>query len=226
MLISDIKPYERNARHNDKAIPKVAESIRKFGLRGSIVLESRDNPVIVCGHTRVAAAKSLGWTEIPDDHIEYCDGLTQDEIDAFRLIDNKTGEIATWNVALLKSEAKRIEGYIERAPKWGGGVTYRGMSLPSSVVKGLTVGGTFDVNAGTASWSTQESTARSFSKSGSGGRHVVFVSQTQSKGTSIKHISYFTKENEVLVSKNARYTITNISTKSGSPYTYVYVKEN
>ena len=103
MLISDIKPYERNARHNDKAIPKVAESIRKFGLRGSIVLESRDNPVIVCGHTRVAAMKSLGWTEIPDDHIEYCDGLTQDEIDAFRLIDNKTGEIATWNVALLKS---------------------------------------------------------------------------------------------------------------------------
>lgn len=72
MLISDIKPYERNARHNDKAIPKVAESIRKFGLRGSIVLESRDNPVIVCGHTRVAAMKSLGWTEIPDDHIEYC----------------------------------------------------------------------------------------------------------------------------------------------------------
>lgn len=100
------------------------------------------------------------------------------------------------------------------------------LSLPSSVVKGLTVGGTFDVNLGTASWSTQESTARSFSKSGSGSRHVVFVSQTQSKGTSIKHISYFAKENEVLVSKNAKYTITNISTKSGSPYTYVYVKEN
>lgn len=115
MLIGDIKPYERNARHNDKAIPKVAESIRKFGLRGSIVLESRDNPVIVCGHTRVAAAKSLGWTEIPDDHIEYCDGLTQDEIDAFRLIDNKTGEIATWNVALLKSEAKRLNGKLDFA---------------------------------------------------------------------------------------------------------------
>ena len=115
MLIGDIKPYERNARHNDKAIPKVAESIRKFGLRGSIVLESRDNPVIVCGHTRVAAAKSLGWTEIPDDHIENFDGLTQDEIDAFRLIDNKTGEIATWNVALLKSEAKRLNGKLDFA---------------------------------------------------------------------------------------------------------------
>lgn len=60
MLISDIKPYERNARHNDKAIPKVAESIRKFGLRGSIVLESRDNPVIVCGHTRVTTDDYAG----------------------------------------------------------------------------------------------------------------------------------------------------------------------
>lgn len=115
MLIGDIIPYGRNARHNDKAIPKVAESIRKFGLRGSIVLESRDNPVIVCGHTRVAAMKSLGWTEIPDEHIEYCDGLTQDEIDAFRLIDNKTGEIATWNVALLKSEAGRLNGKLDFA---------------------------------------------------------------------------------------------------------------
>lgn len=124
------------------------------------------------------------------------------------------------------SEAKRIEGYIERAPKWGGGVTYRGMSLPASAVKGLKVGGTFDVNLGTASWSTQESTARNFAKSSSGDKPVVFVSQTQSKGTSIKHISNFTKENEVLVSKNAKYTITNISTKPGSPYTYVYVKEN
>lgn len=115
MLIGDIIPYGRDARHNDKAIPKVAESIRKFGLRGSIVLESRDNPVIVCGHTRVAAMKSLGWTEIPDEHIEYCDGLTQDEIDAFRLIDNKTGEIATWNVALLKSEAGRLNGKLDFA---------------------------------------------------------------------------------------------------------------
>lgn len=61
------------------------------------MLESRDNPVIVTGHTRVAAMKLLGWTEIPDDHIEYCDGLTQDEI-------------ATWNIALLKAETKKLNG--------------------------------------------------------------------------------------------------------------------
>ena len=54
MKISDIIPYERNARHNKKAIPAVADSIREFGLRGQIVLESRQNPVIVTGHIRVA----------------------------------------------------------------------------------------------------------------------------------------------------------------------------
>ena len=51
MLIDDIVPYERNARHNEQAVPVVADSIREFGLRGQIVLESRDNPVIVAGHT-------------------------------------------------------------------------------------------------------------------------------------------------------------------------------
>ena len=58
MRISELIPYERNARHNQKAIPAVAESIREFGLRGTIGLESRDNPVIVFGHTRVEACKS------------------------------------------------------------------------------------------------------------------------------------------------------------------------
>lgn len=70
MLIDDIIPYERNARHNERAIPVVAESIREFGLRGQIVLESPERPVIVAGHTRVAACKSLGWTEIPDENID------------------------------------------------------------------------------------------------------------------------------------------------------------
>ena len=71
MLINEIIPYEKNARHNEKAIPVVADSIREFGLRGQIVLESRDNPVIVTGHTRVAACKLLGWTEIPDENIVF-----------------------------------------------------------------------------------------------------------------------------------------------------------
>lgn len=109
MLIADIIPYSRNARHNEKAIPAVADSIREFGLRGQIVLESREKPVIVTGHTRVAACKSLGWQEIPDENIAYCDGLTEEQIKAYRIADNKTGEISTWNKGLLQSEIKAIK---------------------------------------------------------------------------------------------------------------------
>ena len=108
MDINKIIPYERNARNNKKAIPIVADSIREFGLRGQIVLESRENPVIVTGHTRVEACKSLGWTEIPDENIAYCDGLTEEQIKAYRIADNKTGEISKWNIGLLKSEMKSI----------------------------------------------------------------------------------------------------------------------
>lgn len=106
MLISDIIPYERNARNNAKAVPVVAESIREFGLRGTIGLESPENPVIVFGHTRVAACKSLGWTEIPDSKIEYCDDLTEDQVRAFRIADNKTGDVATYNKAMLREEVR------------------------------------------------------------------------------------------------------------------------
>ena len=108
MLIDDIIPYERNARNNEKAVPVVAESIREFGLRGQIVLESRDNPVIVAGHTRDAACRSLGWTEIPDGDIAYCDRLTEEQIRAYRLADKRTAEIATWNRTLLQHEMRSI----------------------------------------------------------------------------------------------------------------------
>lgn len=110
MDINAIRPYENNARHNDKAVPKVAESIKEFGLRGQIVLESHDNPVIVAGHTRWAACKLLGWTEIPDDKLDYCEDLTQEQIKAFRLADNRLGEISTWDVAKLKKEIRSMNG--------------------------------------------------------------------------------------------------------------------
>ena len=109
MRIDEIRPYERNARHNERAIPKVAESIKAFGLRGTIGLESRENPVIVFGHTRVAACKSLGWTEIPDSKIEFCDDLTPEQIKAFRIADNKTGDIATYNKSMLREEIRSIK---------------------------------------------------------------------------------------------------------------------
>lgn len=111
MKIKYIKPYARNARHNELAIPKVAESIREFGLRGTIGLESKDNPVIVFGHTRVEACKSLGWDEIPDEKIEFCDDLTPDQIKAFRIADNKTGDIATYNKSMLREEVRSLKSF-------------------------------------------------------------------------------------------------------------------
>ena len=111
MLISEIIPYGRNARHNERAIPAVAESIKEFGLRGTIGLESRENPVIVFGHTRVAACKSLGWDEIPDSKIEYCDDLTPEQVKAFRIADNKTGDIATYNKSMLREEVRSLKDF-------------------------------------------------------------------------------------------------------------------
>ena len=111
MKISEIRPYERNARRNERAVPAVAESIKAFGFRGQIVLRSREDPTIVCGHTRVAACKMLGWDEIPDEHIAWCDGLTDDEVKALRIADNKTGDIATYNISMLKSEVKSLKGF-------------------------------------------------------------------------------------------------------------------
>ena len=111
MKIDDIIPYERNARNNKKAIPVVAESIKEFGLRGQIVLESRENPVIVTGHTRWAACKSLGWQEIPDEKIDFAEDLTEEQIKAYRLADNKTGQISTWNKTLLRYEVNSLKGF-------------------------------------------------------------------------------------------------------------------
>ena len=111
LRLSDIVPYERNARDNARAVPKVAESIREFGFRGTIVLRSHGDPTIVCGHTRVAALKQLGWTEIPDELITWCDDLTDDEVKALRIADNKTGDIATYNRSMLREEVRGLKDF-------------------------------------------------------------------------------------------------------------------
>ena len=108
MRIGDIIPYERNARDNSKSIPAIAKSIEEFGLHGQIVLRSHENPEIVAGHHRVEACKLLGWTDIPDENIDWCDDLTDDQVKAFRLADNRTGEGGKWNRALLSSEVREI----------------------------------------------------------------------------------------------------------------------
>ena len=101
--ISEVRPYEKNPRKNEKAVKYVKESIRQFGFKVPIVIDS--NRVVVCGHTRLLAAKSLGMTEVP---CIMADDLTDDQVKAFRLADNKVGEFAEWDMDLLGDELDAI----------------------------------------------------------------------------------------------------------------------
>ena len=102
--ISKIIPYENNPRNNDEAVDKVANSIKEFGFKQPIVLD-KDN-VIVIGHTRLKASEQLGLEKVP---CLYADDLTDDQIKALRLADNKTSEFATWDFEKLDLEIDNIE---------------------------------------------------------------------------------------------------------------------
>lgn len=101
--VDEIIPYEKNPRLNDEAVEPVAESIKEFGFKIPIVLSS--DGVIVAGHTRIKAAKKLGIEEIP---CIIADDLTEEQVKAFRLADNKSAEIAQWDEELLQSELSEI----------------------------------------------------------------------------------------------------------------------
>lgn len=110
VLIHDIVPYDRNARqHSDSDLSALMESIREFGFRGKIQLVSPDNPVLVNGHGRVEACKRLGMTEIPDEHIEFVGDLTDEQVRAYRIADNKTAEGSRWNRSMLRAEVKGLK---------------------------------------------------------------------------------------------------------------------
>jgi len=100
----EIKPYEKNPRINDAAVEKVAESIRQFGFRQPIVVDVKG--VIVCGHTRWKAAQKLGLKEVP---VHVARDLTQKQIRAYRIADNKTAELAEWNFDLLSLELSDLQ---------------------------------------------------------------------------------------------------------------------
>lgn len=85
--LDGIRPYEDNPRNNDDAVDKVAESIQKFGFKVPIVIDSEG--VIVAGHTRYKAAQKLGLEKIP---CIVADDLTDAQVRAFRLVDNKVAE--------------------------------------------------------------------------------------------------------------------------------------
>ena len=99
LSVSDLKPYENNPRNNEKAVEYVANSIHEFGFKQPIIIDR--NKVIVCGHTRLLAAKKLGLETVP---CIMADDLTDEQIRAYRLADNKVSEVSEWNTPMLDLE--------------------------------------------------------------------------------------------------------------------------
>lgn len=104
MKVEDLIPYINNPRNNENAVDKVASSISEFGFKNPIFVDK--NNVVVNGHTRLLASKKLGLKEVP---VIVIDDLTDTQIKAFRIADNKTSEYATWDEELLKLELEQLE---------------------------------------------------------------------------------------------------------------------
>ena len=101
--ITELKEYENNPRNNDDAVEAVAESIQQFGFKVPIVIDG--NGVIIAGHTRRKAAVRLGLDTVP---CIIADDLTPEQIQAFRLADNKTAELAEWDFEALEKELAEL----------------------------------------------------------------------------------------------------------------------
>ena len=104
--IKELIPYENNPRNNKDAVEYVANSIREFGFKVPVVIDK--DMVIVAGHTRLLAAKKLGLESVPGI---VADDLTPDQIKAFRLADNKTGEFASWDFEKLEFELDELSDF-------------------------------------------------------------------------------------------------------------------
>jgi DNA modification methylase len=102
--IANIKPYANNPRVNDPAVDVVAMSIREFGFRQPIVVDTEG--VIVCGHTRFKAAQKLGLAKVP---VHVAKDLTPAQIKAYRIADNKSSDHSTWDMELLPLEIRGLQ---------------------------------------------------------------------------------------------------------------------
>lgn len=106
VAVSDLKPYENNPRKNDGAVDAVKKSIELFGFKVPIVIDSEN--VIIAGHTRLKAAQILGIEKVP---CVVADDLTPEQVKAFRLIDNKTAELAAWDFEKLDKELAELTNF-------------------------------------------------------------------------------------------------------------------
>lgn len=106
---SRLKEYENNPRNNDLAVEKVKYSIERFGFLVPVIVDM--NYVIVAGHTRVRACRELGIQSVP---CIIADDLTEEQINFFRLVDNKTSEYSDWDFEKLKDELELIDLTLEK----------------------------------------------------------------------------------------------------------------
>ena len=132
--IGDVHPYEDNPRHNDEAVEGVANSIREFGWKQPIVVDA--DGTIVAGHTRYKAALALGMTDVP---VVVASDLTPEQCAAYRLADNRVGELAEWDMDLLAQELDGLAdldmsefGFTERdMERAAGGVDFSNLDAMS-----------------------------------------------------------------------------------------------
>ena len=101
--IDESHPYEHNPRRNDDAVDAVAASIKEFGFKVPIVIDK--DGTVVTGHTRLKAAKKLGFKTVP---CILADDLSEEQVKAFRLADNKTAELADWDFEMLDDELAKL----------------------------------------------------------------------------------------------------------------------
>ena len=106
VAICDIKPYEYNPRNNIAAVGQIARSIKEFGFKVPLVIDK--NNIIICGHTRYEAAKKLKLKTVP---CILADDLSEEQVRAFRIIDNKTAEISTWDKELFNAELLKFDTF-------------------------------------------------------------------------------------------------------------------
>lgn len=102
--VDSITPYEWNPRDNQEAVDSVAASISNFGFLVPVVIDAEGT--LVTGHTRLEAAKKLEYEEIPAIRATH---LTEDQLNAFRIIDNKVSELASWDFDLLSGEILKLQ---------------------------------------------------------------------------------------------------------------------
>ena len=102
--LEELTPYENNPRKNDNAVEAVAASIKEFGFLVPVIIDGHGE--IVAGHTRLKAAEQLGLSSVP---CLVAEELSEEQVRAYRLADNKIAELANWDVEKLKEELAAIE---------------------------------------------------------------------------------------------------------------------